>query len=191
MRDMTGNLPPLPSVYPDQAAPIVRNGVEGRELVMARWGMPSPARALQGKRTDRGVTNIRNTASPHWRRWLGVGHRCLVPWTAFSEIARNADGSFEPVWFAADASRPLCFFAGLWTRWSGVRKLKEGAVTIDVFGFLTTDANDIVRPYHPKAMPVVLEPDDAEAWLTAPWEAARALQRSLPADRLVRVEEPT
>jgi hypothetical protein len=28
-------LPPLPGVFPDYFAPIVRNGVEGRELVMA------------------------------------------------------------------------------------------------------------------------------------------------------------
>lgn len=33
--------------------------------------MPSPAFAPQGKKTDPGVTNIRNTKSPHWRRWLG------------------------------------------------------------------------------------------------------------------------
>jgi hypothetical protein len=28
---------------------------------MASWGMPSPAFALQGKKSDPGVTNIRNT----------------------------------------------------------------------------------------------------------------------------------
>ncbi len=42
-KDNTGNLPPLPGIFPDYPAPIVRNGAEGRELAMARWGMPSPA----------------------------------------------------------------------------------------------------------------------------------------------------
>jgi putative SOS response-associated peptidase YedK len=42
MVDRTGNLPPLPGIYPDYRAPIVGNGPEGRELVMARWGMPTP-----------------------------------------------------------------------------------------------------------------------------------------------------
>src|ERR1700731_1945519 len=42
MRDRTGNLPPLPGIFPDYAAPIVRNHPDGRELSMARWGMPSP-----------------------------------------------------------------------------------------------------------------------------------------------------
>jgi hypothetical protein len=72
MHDRTGNLPPPPGIFPDYAAPIVRNQPEGRELTMARWGMPSPAFALEGRKTDPGVTNVRNTASPHWRRWLGV-----------------------------------------------------------------------------------------------------------------------
>ncbi len=70
MRDMTGNLPQLPGIFPDYSALIVRTGSDGvRELAMARWGMPSPAFALEGKKVDRGVTNIRNTGSPHW--WLG------------------------------------------------------------------------------------------------------------------------
>jgi hypothetical protein len=42
MSDRTGNLPPLPGIFPDDAAPIVRNQPEGRQLTMARWGMPSP-----------------------------------------------------------------------------------------------------------------------------------------------------
>jgi putative SOS response-associated peptidase YedK len=103
MRDTTGNLPMLPGIFPDYAAPIVRTGVDGvRELVMARWGMPSPAFALQGRQVDRGVTNVRNTASPHWRRWLVPAARCLVPFTSFSEPGLNAEGKSEPVWFALD-----------------------------------------------------------------------------------------
>jgi putative SOS response-associated peptidase YedK len=37
MTDITSNLPPLPGIYPDYAAPIVRNQPGGRELTMARW----------------------------------------------------------------------------------------------------------------------------------------------------------
>jgi putative SOS response-associated peptidase YedK len=47
MFDRAGNLPPLPGIFPDCPAPIVRNSVEGRELAMARWGMPSPVFALK------------------------------------------------------------------------------------------------------------------------------------------------
>jgi putative SOS response-associated peptidase YedK len=114
MRDTTGNLPPLPSIFPDYSAPIVRNAPDGvRELTMARWGMPSPAFALKGKKSDPGVTNVRNVASPHWRRWLGVESRCVVPFTSFSENEALPDGSHPPVWFALDETRPLAFFAGI------------------------------------------------------------------------------
>jgi hypothetical protein len=37
MIDRTGNMPPLPGIFPDYAAPIVRNQLDGRELAMARW----------------------------------------------------------------------------------------------------------------------------------------------------------
>jgi putative SOS response-associated peptidase YedK len=105
MVDRTGNLPSMPSVFPDQAAPIVRNGPDGRELALARWGMPSPAFALKNRRTDPGVTNVRNVSSPHWRRWLGVEHRCLVPFTSFSEHEQLPDGSRPPIWFALSEER--------------------------------------------------------------------------------------
>ena len=114
LRDRTGNLPPLPGIFPDHAAPIVRTGANGvRELVTARWGMPSPAFALKGRKVDKGVTNIRNVASPHWRRWLGPAARCVVPFTSFSENDKSADGKAVPVWFAVNAARPLAVFAGL------------------------------------------------------------------------------
>ena len=40
IKDRTGNLPMMPGIFPDYAAPIVRNQPEGRELVMARWASP-------------------------------------------------------------------------------------------------------------------------------------------------------
>ena len=90
--DRAGNMPPLPGIYPDYSAPIIRNGAEGRELVMARWGMPTPPQYLAGKKVDRGVTNIRQTTSSHWRAWLGPEHRCLVPFTSFAENETLPDG---------------------------------------------------------------------------------------------------
>jgi putative SOS response-associated peptidase YedK len=180
MNDRTGNLPPMPGIFPDYMAPIVRNQPDGRELTMARWGMPSPVFALKGRNSDSGVTNIRNVKSPHWRRWLGPENRCVVPFTSFSENETMPDGSKPPVWFAFDEERPLAFFAGLWTRWTSVRKVKEGETTNDIFGFLTTEPNREVGAIHPKAMPVILTThEEIDTWMTAPTEDALKLQRPL------------
>jgi len=73
-RDLTGNLPSFPAIFPDQMAPVIRGGAEDRELAMLRWGMPCPP-AYGGAH----VINIRNTGSPHWRAWLKPSNRCLVP----------------------------------------------------------------------------------------------------------------
>lgn len=176
-----GNMPPQTGVFPDYEAPIVRNTDDGRELAYARWGMPSPAFVIKGKKTDSGVTNIRNTKSLHWRRWLSVEHRCVVPFTSFSEYD-TIDGKKVPVWFATDESRPLQFFAGLHVPgWKSTRKVKEGEVTSDLFGFLTCEPNADVGKIHPKAMPVILaNPDEIFTWLQADWREASVLQRPLP-----------
>ena len=183
MRDRTGSLPLLPGIYPDYRAPVVRNQPEGRELTMARWGMPSPVASLKGRNSDSGVT----VKSPHWRRWLGIEHRCVVPFTSFSENEALPDGSKPPVWFAFDETRSLAFFAGLWTNWTSVRKVKEGETTNDLFGFLTTEPNKEVGVIHPKAMPVILTTrSEIDLWMTAPAEEALKLQRPL-ADGALRI----
>lgn len=195
--DSIGNLEPSIDVYPDRPAPVVRNTDGGRELASLIWGMPTPIEYLKSHDApDTGVTNIRSTGSPHWRKWLGVGHRCVVPATAFSEYGQKPDPvtKRKPLhWFALDETQPLFFFAGIWTPWRGTRGSNRTPRRGDhqLFAFLTTDANSVVKPIHPKAMPVILTShEEVETWLTADWNEAKTLQRPLPDDRLVILETP-
>jgi putative SOS response-associated peptidase YedK len=176
IRDTTGNLPPLPGIFPDQLAPVVRTTRDGgRELTMMRWGFPPPPNLA-----SRPVTNVRNVKSPYWRGWLKADFRCLVPATSFCEYTDTQPK--VPHWFALDGSRPLFAFAGIWRPWTGERKKEQGEHLL--FAFLTTEPNDVIRPVHAKAMPVLLTVEDFDAWLTAPAEEALALQRPFPSDRM-------
>ena len=169
----------MPGVFPDYKAPIVRTGAEGRELATARWGMPSSSKALmdatkkraeklqaKGKSVDfnellrmepdGGTTNIRNVKSKHWTRWLGVENRCVVPFNSFSEFNKAEGGD---IWFALDETRPLACFAGIWTNWTSVRKVKEGETTNDLLRVPHDGAERRGRRHPPEGD--AGDPDDA------------------------------
>jgi putative SOS response-associated peptidase YedK len=189
-RDMTGNLAPLPAVFPNRSAPVVRTAPDGqRELLMMRWGFPPPI-VPGSKPRNPYLTNVRNTDSRYWLTYLRKPeHRALVPVTSFAEPDNNQGPKSIWTWFAHDESRPLMFFAGIWREWEGDRGTKSVPDVGKhlVFSFLTTDASPDVAPIHPDATPVLLLDDDARAaWMHAPWEIARDLQRP-PAAGVLRV----
>jgi putative SOS response-associated peptidase YedK len=86
------------------------------------------------------------------------------------------------------------FFAGIWREWEGDRGTKANPLPGKhlVFSFLTTDASPDVAPVHPDATPVLLLDQEArEAWMNAPWEIARELQKPPPAGALKIVATDT
>ena len=148
-----------------------------RSLDLLRWGFPPPPNL-----GSRPVTNVRNTASSYWRPWLAQGFRCLVPATSFCEYTDSLPK--VPHWFALDDSRPLFAFAGIWRPWTGERK-KETREHL-LYAILTTAANDVVRPIHAKAMPVILTRENWDSWLDGESEQALSLARPL-ANEAIRI----
>jgi putative SOS response-associated peptidase YedK len=176
LRDRTANEPPLPAIFPDQFAPVVRTARDGaREMLNMRWGFPSPAGG------GRPVTNVRNLDSPYWRGWLDdARRRCLVPATSFAEYSDAAPKAAH--WFALGQDRPLFCFAGIWRPWTGVRGKEEGEHRL--FAVLTTESNAVTRPIHAKAMPVMLTADMIDPWLEGSAEDVLALARPFPPERM-------
>lgn len=187
----TDNLAQQSNIYPDQDAPIIRVRGEGKvELAMLRWGFP-PIPAQRDV-----ITNIRNLSSKWWRdvnrQWMvEAEYRCLVPFTAFAEPVQDS------IWFKVP-DQELAFFAGVWRPWHGERlapvlgKTRRARQTGDweLYAFLTTEANSVVRPVHEKAMPVILsEPEECSEWLAGGEESLVRLQRPLGDALLVKTEE--
>ncbi|CAN5367893.1 hypothetical protein BH10PSE12_BH10PSE12_28170 [soil metagenome] len=89
-----------------------------------------------------------------WRPWLArPDHRCLVPFTDFAELKAKAERT-DPTdlnWWFSLAGQPIGAFGGIW---------KEDPELGRVYAFLTCEPNPLVAPKHPKAMPVILLPED-------------------------------
>jgi putative SOS response-associated peptidase YedK len=67
--------------------------------------------------------------------------------------------------------------------WTGERRGERREHLL--YSFLTCESNDVVRPIHAEAMPVIVtSEEEREAWLTAPVEEALKLPRPLPNEAL-------
>lgn len=194
-RDRLGNAEPLTGIWPKYPAPVVRLDPEGaRELVRMHWGFLTPkVSAKTGKPLKPDAWNnarddklLRNGM---WKARFINGGRCLIPASSFREAKGQRPAT--DVWFALrgepDEDRPPFAFAGLW-------RASQPGIDGEEYGWLThtmitTTPNELVEPVHPTRMPVILDPEDYETWLTGPDTEAMALLRPYPADRMRIVRE--
>jgi putative SOS response-associated peptidase YedK len=165
------------NLAPQQRALIVRAHDDGREALMAKWGL-LPHWAKDAKIAFK-MINARAetlTEKPAYRGLL-TRHRCLIPADGFYEWIVDEDGKKTPIYFQL-AERTLFAFAGLWTS----RTDPETGEILDSCTIVTTRANDLVAPVHDR-MPVILPVGLEAAWLdpAVPKEQALTMLEPYPA----------
>ncbi len=167
------------NIAPSQDIAAIREGEAGRELVMLHWGL-IPHWAKEEK-TKFSMINARaeTVATKPAYRTAFRQRRCLVPASGFFEWERTARGRQPYAVRLKDTD--LFAFAGLWEYWEG-----EQGKTIESCTIVVTDANELLRPIHDR-MPVILDPDNYDAWLgheTADTEHLLSLLRPYPAKQM-------
>ena len=151
------------NVPPASHLPVI-DGRGAPQMTVAKWGFPIPQR-------PNGVFNTRiETAleSPMWRGLVGQSH-CLWPVAGFYEWHR---GRRRTPFFIHRADGDPMLIAGVIQdrAWQGEAK---------TFGSMLTCAPNAVMVGVHDRMPVVVEPDDARAWLDA--DVDTALRLAVPA----------
>lgn len=141
-------------VWPKRQGLVIRKSDGAHIADSMAWGVPTTVPGKKpGTKLNKYVTNVRNLASPFWRSMLVRPEaRCLVPFSTFAE-PKIGEGRAEH-WFNVTGA-PVSAFAGIW------RPSEAG----NVYAFLTCEPNPLVAPLHPKAMPVILHPEDYDRWL--------------------------
>ncbi len=136
-------------------------GRGARALVPMRWGIiPSwwckPLKDMKLATFNARVETIRE--KPMFRRGF-QRTRCLIPASGYYEWHHTSDGK-QPYYFTRSDGAPMTI-AGLWDEWRD----REAGETIRSCAMIITKANQFVGELHDR-MPVILEPDQLEAWLT-------------------------
>lgn len=159
------------NIHPTDQIPVICNGEEGREAVMAVWWLippwadkPNPKFPMFNARGE-SLLDRKAFAEPVQSK------RCLIPMTGWFEWHREGSKS-QPYYFTLKSEEQFAV-AGLWQ----VSRKAETPITSCTM--VTTEGNPLIAEYHAKnRMPAVLSREDWDAWLdTDSVDAELALQR--------------
>ena len=89
-------------------------------------------------------------------------HRCLIPASGFYEW-KAQQGIKQPWYISLKSGEPMAF-AGLWETWHPPEQSEEGDIVTSCC-IITTSANSLMEPIHDR-MPVILDPEQWETWLS-------------------------
>jgi putative SOS response-associated peptidase YedK len=148
------------NIAPTQFIAAVRdNEDKQRELVMLRWGLV-PFWAKDASIGNRMINARAETVAEKPSYRAAFKHRrCVVLADGFYEWRR--DGDVKTPYFISLKSGSPFGLAGLWEHWTD----KVSGDTVQTTTLITTAANDFMQPLHHR-MPVILETDTADEWLS-------------------------
>ena len=176
-------LKPRYNQAPQQMAPIVvrddGNDVAG---VMARWDfVPFFFKQPLEEKTWTSINaKVEEIATKPAYRGAIKSKRCLIPNNGFYEW-KTENGKKQPYWFQPTDSE-VAFFGGVWDFWEGTHKGQPAGFIS--FAILTCAPNSLVRDVHNR-MPVVIRPEDYEAWMYAERdEALKIADQPYPAQMM-------
>lgn len=162
------NLAPRYNIAPTQDAAVVRERRDPpgeRTIQSLRWGLVPPW--AEDAKSGPPLINARAETLLEKPTFRGAfrRRRCLVPADGYYQW-REGDASKQP-YLVARRDGAAFAFAGIWERWG---KRDDPAAATDSFTIITTDANDLLRPFHHR-MPVVLTEASFARWLDPAAEA--------------------
>ena len=150
------------NIAPTQEVPVIRCGEDGdRQLAMMRWGLvPSWAKEIGGSAPLINARGETVAEKPSFRNAFAK-RRCLIPTDGFYEWKAEGKGEKQPYRIALPDDAPFAF-AGIWERWQ-----RAQGDALESCAIITTTASAMIADIHHR-MPVILEPDSYDAWLTTP-----------------------
>ncbi|MHA6287641.1 SOS response-associated peptidase [Maricaulis sp. CAU 1757] len=175
------NLEPRWNIAPTQMAPIIRREDGQSEAVMARWGLVPAFWSKPLKEMKFSTFNAKAETAAEKPFFRGPFQRrhCIVPAIGFYEWT-GPKGEKQP-WFISLEGQDWFGFAGLWDT------AEVEGETIDSFTILTTAPNAAMAEIHTR-MPVMLGPEDFEAWLDPQSPQSELLLQGPPAEAM-RIRE--
>jgi putative SOS response-associated peptidase YedK len=167
--------PPRAHVAPGGPMAIVRMDQGQRHFALVRWGfIPSWVKEIK---PGKPLINARGETVAEKLSFRNAmkRRRCLIPADGFYEWQGDIPGK-KQAFFIYRPDDGLFAFAGLWEHWMGA----DGS-EIETGVIITTEPNSTIAQIH-SCMPVVVAPEDYEAWLTGEVKDAASLIRPAPDD---------